>query len=222
MQHTGHHILTWLKSHFPDQPSRQPFGPLGTLQSQQRYRQTWKKFIIFALRVFRLGPSLSHHVLKLQLSPQHQQELQQVWDQCSFHLATNTTQPHGARQASSASDTVAAALPGLSGQARKTLGSAPAYQAVGPPTKTTSHSPQGKHHAQQEGYISDREKGPCQPPPTETGVHSDESASGSDSDGDYTEHISQRIDSSQDPNHHPAAGSSIIHTSDYPPSLLET
>jgi hypothetical protein len=72
MQHTGHHILTWLKSHFPDQPSRQPFGPLGTPQSQQRYRQTWKKFIIFALRVFRLGPSLSQQVLKLQLSPQHQ------------------------------------------------------------------------------------------------------------------------------------------------------
>lgn len=223
MQHTGHHILTWLKSHFPDQPSRQPFGPLGTPQSQQRYRQTWKKFIIFALRVFRLGSDLSQQVLNLQLSPQHQQELQQVWDQCSFHLTTNTTQQHGARQVSSASDTVAAALPGLSRQASKTLSPVPAYQeAATAVAKTTSHNPQGKHHAQQECYISHREKGPCQPPPIETDVHSDESASGSDSDSDYPEHISQRIDSSQDPTHHPAAGSSIIHTSDYPPPLLET
>lgn len=53
-------------------------------------------------------------------------------------------------------------------------------------------------------------------------MHSDKSASGSDSDDNYTEHISQRIDSSQDPTHHPASGSSIIHTSDYPPPLLKT
>ncbi|KAL4963725.1 uncharacterized protein BDV14DRAFT_201695 [Aspergillus stella-maris] len=31
MRHTGYYIRTWLKSHLPDQPSRQPFGPLATV-----------------------------------------------------------------------------------------------------------------------------------------------------------------------------------------------
>ena len=95
MQHTGHHIRTWLKSHYGEQPSRQPFGPLGTRQSRHRYRQTWKKFIVFVLRVFRLGPEFSRRVLQIGLTPQHQEELHQIWDQCiritsSSHLPCRT------------------------------------------------------------------------------------------------------------------------------------
>ncbi|KAL4981283.1 hypothetical protein BDW68DRAFT_180583, partial [Aspergillus falconensis] len=80
MRHTGHYIRAWLKSHLAEQPSRQAFGPLATRQGHQRYRQIWKRFIAFSLRVFRLGPTLCQQVLRLRLLPQHQHELQQIWD----------------------------------------------------------------------------------------------------------------------------------------------
>ncbi|KAL4860286.1 hypothetical protein BDV12DRAFT_205332, partial [Aspergillus spectabilis] len=82
IEHTGHHIRTWLQSHLQDRPWRRPFGPLATRQGHRRYRQVWKKFIAFTLRVFRLGPGLSQQILKLHLLPQHRQELQQIWDRC--------------------------------------------------------------------------------------------------------------------------------------------
>jgi hypothetical protein len=67
MRRTGHPILAWLKSHVVTKPSSRPFSFLETLQGRQRYRRTWKQFVAFVLRVFRLGPELSQETLHLVL-----------------------------------------------------------------------------------------------------------------------------------------------------------
>ncbi|KAG2000827.1 hypothetical protein GB937_010791 [Aspergillus fischeri] len=80
LRRTGRPLLAWLKSHAIAEPSPRPFSFLGTQQARSRYRRTWKQFITFALRVFRLGPVLSQEILHLVLQPQHYQQLEQIWD----------------------------------------------------------------------------------------------------------------------------------------------
>ncbi|KAF7173667.1 hypothetical protein CNMCM6106_007708 [Aspergillus hiratsukae] len=77
MRRTGHPLLAWLKSHAISEPSPRPFSFLGTQQARSRYRRTWKQFITFALRVFRLGPVVSQEILHLVLQPPHYQQLEQ-------------------------------------------------------------------------------------------------------------------------------------------------
>lgn len=79
MRHTGQPILAWVKSHLVAESSPQPLSFLGTQQSRSRYRRTWKQFIAFVLRAFRLGPVLTHEVLRLTLPSQHLQQLEQLW-----------------------------------------------------------------------------------------------------------------------------------------------
>jgi hypothetical protein len=79
MRHTGQPILAWLKSHMAAESSPQPFSFLGTQQSRSRYRRTWKQFIAFVLRAFRLGPVITHEVLRLTFLSQHLQQLEQIW-----------------------------------------------------------------------------------------------------------------------------------------------
>ncbi|KAF9882556.1 hypothetical protein FE257_007185, partial [Aspergillus nanangensis] len=61
MEHTGHYIRAWLKSHIPDKPSRHPFSPSATARPGK-------------------SPDLSRQVLRVQLNPQHQDQLQYIWD----------------------------------------------------------------------------------------------------------------------------------------------
>lgn len=90
MRHTGQPILAWLKSHMVAESSPQPFSFLGTQQSRIRYRRTWKQFIAFVLRAFRLGPVITHEVLRLTLLSQHLQQLEQIWAY-SFEIGSQSS-----------------------------------------------------------------------------------------------------------------------------------
>ncbi|KAJ5293540.1 uncharacterized protein N7443_009493 [Penicillium atrosanguineum] len=79
MQHTGQPILAWLKSHIAAEASPRPFSFLGTRQSRSRYRRTWKQFVTFILRAFRLGPLACQELLRLKFPLQLFHVLEQIW-----------------------------------------------------------------------------------------------------------------------------------------------
>ncbi|KAJ9636434.1 hypothetical protein H2199_000585 [Coniosporium tulheliwenetii] len=77
---TDHSILCWLRGHFPDRPFKAPFQLPGRNPTKLRYRSLWKRLTYFAIRLFRLDPTIRKEILSFELTPEQSAPIAKLWD----------------------------------------------------------------------------------------------------------------------------------------------
>lgn len=87
MQYTSQSLLRWLRSTQPHICYPKPFTLVAQDKSKKKYRQLWKRFLIFIFRLFRMAPSLRRRVAEVNFTKELANQLHEIWD----HDALNNT-----------------------------------------------------------------------------------------------------------------------------------
>ena len=91
VRHTNETILHWLSSYRRDQPYRRPVILPSHERTRKVYRSTWKKFLYFLLRLYRLGSVAQISLLGLELTEAQRMPVQKTWDVLHYRRGKDST-----------------------------------------------------------------------------------------------------------------------------------
>jgi hypothetical protein len=83
VNHTGHSIRCWLRSHFADRPYKAPFQLPVRSGTRSRYRTLWRRLLYFCFRLYRLESTVRQNILRHEMTEEQLTALSEVWrDPC--------------------------------------------------------------------------------------------------------------------------------------------